>query len=248
MTDDWYDNPLFWRDNYSRMFTPPRMASAGDEIDRILELMGISPPGEVLDLCCGPGRHTVEFALKGFSAVGVDLTEEYLDEALRRAKERGVEIELVRSDMREFSRPESFDLAVNLFTSFGFFEDEEDDLRVLRNLRRSLRSGGRLVIELTGKEILARIFRERDWHRNGEMIFLEERELTDNWSRMINTWTILDRGGKRSEYRFTIRLYSARELMSAVESCGFREVKSYGSLAGDPYDEAAERLVVSAVK
>lgn len=243
----WYDDPLFWHDNYRRMFTPTRLASARDEITRVLELTGVSPPGAVLDLCCGPGRHTVEFAHKGFSAVGVDLTEEYLEEARRRSSDHDVEIELVRSDMRDFSRPDSFDLAVNLFTSFGFFEDEEDDLKVLRNLYNSLKPDGHVVIDLTGKEILARIFRERDWHRNGEAILLEERKVIDGWSRMVNTWTIIE-NGKRLEHRFTIRLYSARELMNAVEACGFREVKAYGDLSGTPYDDTAERLVVTAVK
>jgi SAM-dependent methyltransferase len=189
----------------------------------------------------------VEFALKGFTAVGVDLTEEYLAEARRRAGDNGVDIELVRGDMREFSRPDTFDLAVNLFTSLGFFEEPGDDIRVLENLHRSLKPGGRLIIELTGKEILARIFRERDWHRDGETIFLEERRVADSWSRMINTWTILE-NGKRSEYRFTLRLYSARELMNTVEACGFREVEAFGSLSGAPYDETAERLVVTAHK
>lgn len=243
----WYEDPSFWHDNYRRMFTPARLSSAAEEVDRVLELTGATPPGKVLDLCCGPGRHTVEFAQRGFSAVGVDLTEEYLEEARRRAAAVSVEVELVRSDMRDFAVPESFDLAVNLFTSFGFFENEEDDLRVLRNIYRSLKAGGRLVIELTGKEILARIFRERDWHREGEVILLEERKVIDGWSRMMVTWTILE-NGKSSEYQFTIRLYSARELEDALKSCGFREIEIFGDLSGSPYDQTAERLVASAVK
>ncbi len=243
----WYEDPLFWHDNYRRMFTPVRLDSAETEIGRLLDLIGVSPPGIVLDLCCGPGRHTLEFAIRGFSAVGVDLTEEYLEEARRRAADRAVEVELVRSDMRNFARPDTFDLAVNLFTSFGFFEDEEDDLKVLRNLHRSLKPGGHLVVELTGKEILAGIFRERDWHRVGDVIYLDERKVIDSWSRMVNTWTILE-NGKRTEYRFTLRLYSARELMRAVESCGFREAKAYGGFSAEPYNEAADRLVVTAVK
>ena len=244
---EWYENPLFWHDNYRRMFTPVRMTSARAEVDEVLELTGVSPPGKVLDLCCGPGRHAVEFSLKGFSVAGVDLTEEYLEEARRRAGDNDVEVELIRSDMRDFSRPDTFDLAVNLFTSFGFFEKEEDDLKVLRNLYSSLKQGGGLVIDLTGKEILARIFRERDWHRSGDIIFLEERKVIGDWSRMTVTWTILE-NGKRLEDSFTLRLYSARELMSAVEACGFRNIRAYGDLSGKPYDQTAVRLVVTAVK
>ena len=65
--------------------------------------------------------------------------------------------------MRSFCRPEAFDVVLNMYSSLGYFEDIEEDKQVLKNIYRSLKNKGKLLIDLMGKEILARIFRERDW-------------------------------------------------------------------------------------
>jgi trans-aconitate methyltransferase len=88
----------------------------------------------------------------------VDRTAFLLERACERAQAAGLDLELVQADMREFRRPAAYDLAVSLFTSFGYFDALEDDLRVLRNLRASLTPSGVLVMDMVGKEWLARHF------------------------------------------------------------------------------------------
>lgn len=220
-----------------------RSTAASEEVARLLSLVEIRPPGAVLDLGCGIGRHSLELARRGFEVTGVDRTEEFLAEARRAARADEVEIELVPEDMRRFRRPEAYDLAVNLLTSFGYFEDPEDDARVVRNLHESLKDGGAAVIDLMGKEVLARIFEPREWREVDGDLWLYERRVTRGWSWIENRW-IRIRDGERSEFGLSHRLYAATELARLLEECGFAETEVYGGLDGSPYDHEASRLVV----
>ncbi len=241
----WHEDDAFWRDTAQVMFGERRWAAAPEEVDKITALAGLQPGMHVLDLCCGVGRHSLELARRGYRMTGVDRTAAYLAEAQRRAAGEGLDVEWVQADMREFRRPAAFDVALNLFTSFGFFEDPADDRCVAENLAYSLKPGGALLVEMMGKEILARIFQPRGWHEDNGLIVLEERKVTRNWGWMENRWIII-RGNERVEHRLSHRLYAATELISLLISSGFMAAEAYGGLDGSPYDHTAKRLVVLA--
>jgi SAM-dependent methyltransferase len=243
----WHEDNAFWTTMAPEMFTEARWAAAPEEVGHVVELLQIEPPARVLDLCCGPGRHSLELARRGFRVTGVDRTAAYLQRARQGARAERLKVEFVKADMRRFRRREGFDAAVNLFTAFGYFEDPEDDRAVLKNVHASLKEGARLVIEMMGKEILARVFRERDWHQSNGAYFLEERRVCKDWTWIENRWILL-KGGRKKEFRVCHRLYSAAELGALLKDCGFSEVKAYGDLAGAPYDHQARRLVVVARK
>ena len=118
----WFENEEFWRDLYPYMFPVERLANAPDQVRQIVTLTGVQE-GAVLDLCCGPGRHSVEFARQGFTVTGVDRSPYLLERARDHAAESEAGIDFVQEDMRAFRRPDSFELAVNIFTSFGYFEN-----------------------------------------------------------------------------------------------------------------------------
>ena len=177
---DWYDDDSFWETFQNYMFDPRRLALTVAEVDQMIALFGLKSGAAVLDLCCGIGRHSIEFARRGFKVTGVDRTTPYLDQARASASKENLKIEFVLSDMREFSRPAAFDAALNFFTAFGYFENAADDAKVARNLLESLKPGGRLIVDMNGKEIMARKFRERDWGtREDGAIVLEERRVLD---------------------------------------------------------------------
>jgi SAM-dependent methyltransferase len=206
----------------------------------------------VLDMPCGPGRHSLELARRGFRVTGVDRTVAYLDTARQKAAAEGLDgvaqVEWIKADMRDFRLPERFDAAINLFTSFGYFEDPAEDRQVAANFFASLRPGGRLLMDMMGKEVLARVFREQDWEEEEDgTLFLEERKITRNWGWIENRWIAI-RGERRVEFRLGHRLYSAVELTALLTEVGFIDLSVYGSLAGDPYDHTARRLVVLAHK
>jgi SAM-dependent methyltransferase len=179
----------------------------------------------------------------------VDRTASYLEQARARADDDALDIEWIRADMREFRREAAFDLVVNLLTSFGYFKDPADDQRVAENVLASLKPGGQLVMELMGKEILARVFRPTDWHREPDgTLVLEERKLTEDWSRLKARWIILKEDGERYDRNFELRLFGASDLKRVLQDAGFARVDVYGSLEKAPYDHQAERLVIVARK
>jgi len=244
----WYDRDDFWETFLPTLFSQRRWEAAPAEVDNLLELTGLEPDAHVLDLCCGPGRHSLEMARRGFRVTGVDRTACYLEAARQKAAEEKLEVEFVREDMRHFSRPGAFDAALNLFTSFGYFEDPADDLQVARNLCISLKPGGKLVMEMMGKEVLARVFQERDWFWLDEeagAIMLEERTLSQGWGWIENTWTLLQ-GNKRKAYTISHRLYAGTELASLLHQAGFASVALFGGLDGSSYNQHARRLVALA--
>lgn len=229
------------------LFDQKRLERTKEEVDKILSLLKISPPASVLDLCCGPGRHSLELARRGFSVTGVDRTKTYLEKARKLAKKENLKAEFIQKDMRKFCKPDTFDAATNLFTSFGYFENIEDDKKVLRNVYRSLKRGGIFLMDTMGKEVLARIFRERDWYEIDGNVMLEERRVLKDWTWIESRWILL-KDAKKLEHKISLRLYSASELRALLKDTGFGAVDIYGDLEGSSYDHTAKRLVLVARK
>lgn len=237
---EWFENDDFWREMFPVMFPAERLDAGAQQVEQIVKLTGVES-GAVLDLCCGPGRHSQEFARRGFAVTGVDRSPFLLERARTRASAES--IEWVQQDMREFRREGAFDLACNLFTSFGYFESEEDNQRVLRNVYESLKPGGVFVMELLGKERLARVWQSAictDYP--GGITVLQRPKVSDDWCKVENVWVVLKDGAYRT-YRFTHWIYSGRELKELLLTAGFAEVELYGDLGGSTYGVDAARLI-----
>jgi SAM-dependent methyltransferase len=244
---EWFANETLWRELYPYMFPLERLAAAAGQVSGILSLTGLTG-GDVLDLCCGPGRHALEFARRGFRVTGVDRSPFLLERAQGQAAESAQQVEWVLDDMREFRRPASFDLACNLFTSFGYFERDEDNLRVLRNLRESLRDSGALILDVVGKERVERQGLNAQQIRFADgALLVQQPQVNDDWSRMHLTWT-LHKGGHSQSYQFEHDLYSGQGLADRLLSSGFSSVQLFGELDGSPYGPEATRLIAVARK
>jgi len=244
---EWFDDDAFWRELYPFIFPEKRFADAAKQIGRLLKLA--KPKGKaVLDLCCGPGRWAIPLAQKGFRVTGVDRTRYLLTVAKARAKAARVSIEWVRADMRDFVRPDSFDLVLSLLTSLGYFDKKDEDRLVLRNSYTNLKAGGVLLIDLAGKEQIARVYQptSSDTLPNGSLL-VQRHRIADAWSRIHNEWILVRKGRTRS-FKFHHTIYSAQELSERLAEAGFESVRVYGSLKGDEYGPDAQRLIVVARK
>ena len=241
--DSWHSQDAFWELFEPLLFNRRRQLLAKEQVSKIEELLQIGESARILDLCCGNGRHSLELAERGYDVTGVDRTERYIETARLEARKRSLNAKFVVDDMRDYRSPNRYDVILNLFGSFGYFEDASDDHKVVENMYDSLRPGGQLLIETMGKEILARNFQARDWNEEGDLLILSEKKVTQNWGRVETRWIVI-RGAERIEHRVSIRSYSATELSSLFDACGFSEVQVYGSLDGTAYDQEAQRLVV----
>jgi SAM-dependent methyltransferase len=244
---EWFEDDGLWRAVMPILFDKARIDSSSGEVDDMIALTGVRPGSRVLDLCCGIGRHSIQFAGRGFDVTGVDKTPEYIKTARKSVKELGLKVTFVIDDMLHFRKDNFYDLIVSYFSSFGYFESRDDDLKAAQNIAVSLRYGGKFLIDVVGKEIVARNYQRKNWVEKEDFILLEERVVEKNWTGINTRWTIV-KEGKRTDLNIFHRLYSAVELIDLLRQSGFSNVKVYGDIKGRPYDADASRLVAVAVK
>jgi ubiquinone/menaquinone biosynthesis C-methylase UbiE len=241
-TETW---DAFFSDFYVRAYAGAHDESAADQALAAARLAGCPDGGELLDVPCGFGRHSIPLAAAGYRVVGVDRAEALLAEARRRAgNTRG--LKLVRADYRELPFPDaSFDAAINLFSSLGYLGDEEDT-RALTEIGRVLRPGGRLVIEILHRDLLLRIFRDQDWQLLGEgRLLLEQRTFEPVAGVAQVTQTLIETTGTRESRTFSVRVYTVTELLAMLTRAGFTDARCHGDLDGAPF-AIDTRLVIAA--
>jgi 2-polyprenyl-3-methyl-5-hydroxy-6-metoxy-1,4-benzoquinol methylase len=245
MTNEWFYSEAFWRAGYPFMFSPEAFEAAKSQVAQILTLTGIRA-GRALDLGCGPGRHAVPLAESGLRVTGVDASAFLLERARANAAQSHVEIECVHQDMRTFVRPNSFDLAISLFSSFGYFEHRDEDRQVAANLMASLAPGGALVIDLMSKELTGRFLDVRVTEADG-VTRVERHQIVDNWTRIKSEW-IMIRDERAERFHYAVRIYAGQELLDLLHSVGFTDVTLHGDFDGRLYGPKGTRLIAVARK
>ena len=247
--EEWFNDDDFWERYAPIMFDENRWQEVPQVAQSIARFAGVTaepekpPRTHILDLCCGFGRITLELARRGFAATGVDITASYIQTANEDAAAEGVEVEYIKDDVRAFKRENAFDVAINLYNSFGFFADPKDDALFLKNAYTSLRTGGLIIIDVQGKELAVRDYTEAEWFERAGYIVLTETMPVDSWGSLWNRWVLL-KGALRVEKVFVQRLYAANELRSLLYAAGFSRVEIYGGWDKRAYDQDADTLIV----
>ncbi len=200
------------------------------EVDGIVDLLGLPQGSSILDLCCGHGRHTVPLAQRGYRMTGQDLSEVFLREAEKAAHTQGVQVHWVHSDMRDIPYENEFDAVINIFTAFGYLEDEGEDQKVLQQVCKALRPGGLFLIETLHREGLIRHYAPQmiSYYPQG-LIELEERSFDLLTSRNEVKITMIYPDGQRKEYSHSLRVYTLTELVRMLAVAGLQVKAYYGA-------------------
>jgi ubiquinone/menaquinone biosynthesis C-methylase UbiE len=233
-------------DFYLRAFANDEAdADAGANAQNAARLAACPAGGDLLDVPCGYGRHAIPLARAGYRVTGVDRSPTLLAEARRRAGDDEPP-ELLEADYRELPFPdESFDAALNLFTSLGFYGDEED-VKALAEIGRVLRPTGRLVIEIMHRDRLVHGFHEQDWRLVGEgRLLLEQRSFDAAAGVAQTTQTLIEKTGERDSRSFAVRVYTATELVAMLNRAGFDDARCYGDLEGGPFGTTTRLVIVA---
>ena len=196
--------------------------------------------GRVLDAPCGFGRPSVAFARRGYRVTGVDFSETELERARAAASAAGVAVTTICQDMRDMEFAGEFELAVNLFSSIGYFSDDEDRL-LLDRFWRALAPGGTFVLDTRNRDHFVR-------HVTREEVVAGiriENTFDPETSRVRGVWHRVD-GALIGETEF--RLYAAHELRAMLRPERWRRVDLYGGLDGAPFTLDSPRLVLIASK
>lgn len=246
---EWYQNKDFWRDVTPFIFNRSNWDNAPTEVQQGLSLLRLSEGAAILDLACGPGRHALEFARKGYRVTAVDLMPFYIEEGRRQARKERLQVEFVQADMLSFARPDGFDAVWNFYSSFGYFGNQDDDELVVANIYRSLKEGGRLLIDTISLENVRDIFSrgERFEHPTVEGVTVTvEGRLPEDGLQIVR-WHV-EKNGKIKQYDLVHRHYSTEAISSLLRGAGFRTVDLFGDISGSPYTSESKRMVVLARK
>jgi SAM-dependent methyltransferase len=212
----------------------------------------LEPPagGRVLDVACGAGRHAHALAGRGFRVVGIDLSRCLLERAAAEIlpePARG-RILFVQGDMRRLPvRPRGWaDLALNLFTSFGYFPTEEEDAGTLAGMAAALRPTGVLVLDfLNRSRVLASLVEHDEQQRDGWTI-RQQRRLTDRKRRIEKRITLRHRDGRVSTFQESVRLYAPEELARLLHYAGLSRIEWWGDYSGGPMQPESPRCIALA--
>lgn len=212
----------------------PEAVFAADQI-------GLESGERVLDLCCGNGRHIVHLLRRTPFVAGLDYSSDLLVLARKNLGSRAL---LLRGDMRAIGLAENFDVVTNFFTSFGYFFTPEENLRVVHEMARVLRPGGRFVIDyLNAAYVTGHLVPESVREHEGYTI--REKRWISEVRRRVNKTTRLSKGNDvLGEWGESVRLYEATEFRALLAQGGLEVDRIFGDYTGAPMGAERPRMIV----
>ena len=230
---------------YVSVYAHRDTAEAERQADLAERVLGLHRGDRILDLCCGAGRHSLEFARRGYHVTGIDLSPELLELARSGAREAGLNAEFIRCDMRRVVRPGAFDAVVSFFTSFGYFESDQENARVLENVRASLAPGGRWLLDYLNRDQVIATLVPEDTAVHGDVCVTQQRRFDFRRGRVEKTIALRKADGSVKLFRESVRAYTLAELERMCARAGLRIDYVFGDADGAPYHAGSPRLVIA---
>ncbi|PIW69842.1 MAG: hypothetical protein COW08_05005 [Ignavibacteriales bacterium CG12_big_fil_rev_8_21_14_0_65_30_8] len=215
-------------------------------VKSILSIINIKKEAKVLDLACGAGRHSIEFAKKGFAITAVDLSKNLLDTARKNAEALNVNIDLIRADLRQFKIETKFDLVLNLFTSFGYFDTDEENFKIFKTAYNHLKEDGFFVFDYFNK-----IYLEKNLINESVLPFekgkiIQKRKIVDG--RVVKD-IIIQKNGMENVFQESVKIYGKEELIENLKKLNFNILNIFGSFDKAEFDEnLSDRIIIIAQK
>jgi ubiquinone/menaquinone biosynthesis C-methylase UbiE len=228
-------------------FYEPLLAPQSDaEAELIWRLLDLRPGQRVLDLACGHGRIAERLANRGAQVKGLDSSPLFLNEARASARDKQLDIDYVEGDMRALPfEANTFDATISWFTSFGYYGDEQNR-QVLKEARRILTPGGKLLIELNNLPGLLPHWLPNVTFERGDDFILDHPRFDPVSGRAV-TERIVVRGGERRRFNFSVRMFVPAELKDWLLQAGFQTVAFYDN-QGDPLTVESRRAIAIATR
>lgn len=210
------------------------------EADFLQKQFQLPPGSRIADVPCGNGRLSLALAKQGYEVIGIDGS----DGLLRAARDSATEsqrVEFVKRDMRDLPWEAHFDGVFCMGNSFAYFDDE-GNRRFLSAVHRSLKPGGRFILEtsVAAESVLPSLVSGR-WYPFGDLYFLHETRFDPITSQLTSSYTLI-RNGEIEKKQAVYRVYGCRELLKLAESVGFKVKETFGGLAGESYKLGSPRL------
>lgn len=238
---EWFED-WFASDQYLNVYKHRDESDAKKLLDLISKNISIPKDQLILDAACGAGRYTNLLLKKGYKAIGFDLSLPLLRKAKVGLKEVKNENIYFRSDIRKVGLKKKFALILNVFTSFGYFETDEENFSFIRNSINFLRSGGYFVFDYLNKEYVIQNLVSSSKKKIETYSIIEERKIEQN--RVVKEIT-LEKDGQTNQFIESVALYSDREIQERFEAAGYKLIEKYGTYNGEKFNKnVSPRLIM----
>lgn len=241
MQNEWFKD-WFSSKYYLDVYNHRNEKDANEIVNLILSQINLKENSNILDAACGIGRHAVKFAEKKLNVTAFDLSTNLLNIGINCAKERNLNINFLVSDLRNFYVNNKFNLVTNLFTSFGYFETDDDNFKFVENAYNMLNSNGYYVLDFLNKEhLIKNLVPFSEKNIDGNVIY-EYRKIENE--RVIKEIKIVN---NIDEYNFSesVRIYSYGELVQNFSQIGFKVFKTFGNYLGQEFNEKeSQRCII----
>jgi SAM-dependent methyltransferase len=233
------DYLYFYQDTLKEEYTQ-------EEVAFLIRELPLDKPGRILDLACGHGRHANKLAGYGHVVTGVDSNLDFLDIAREDAKITGASVEYIGADVRDYCFSNGYDHIIHLFSSFGYYSDEDNE-RVLSNVATSLKPGGSFCLDILNRDVFLKDYPRYFVREKNSDLMIDRNRFDPMTGRLYNSRIII-RDGKRRDSPFFIRLYNPTEIISLLNKAGFTLRNMYGNWEGMPFDGKSKRMIIIADK
>jgi SAM-dependent methyltransferase len=238
MQKDWFSS-WFNTPYYHTLYKHRNDQEASLFIDQITQFLNIKNRALCWDLCCGKGRHSVHLSSKGFIVTGTDLSEQNILEANKNSNDN---LEFYTHDMRDSFRINYFDLVLNIFTSFGYFEKREDDLNVFKAITKSLKPKGLFVFDFFNANYVKDCMITNDSKTIDDITFHISKKIENN--AIIKSIDFTDKG-KDFHYEERVKLFEKSYFEDLAKENSLSIIHTFGNYKLEPFDiKTSPRLIL----
>ncbi len=216
--ESWFDSPY-----YHLLYKNRNEEEAQLLINNLISYLKLNPNQSIWDLCCGKGRHSIYLNSKGFNVIGTDLSKQSIEYA---SQFKNDTLQFFEHDMREPFKFNHFDVVLNLFTSFGYFDNEEDDRKVFKNVHDALKNQRVFVLDFLNAEYVKQTIQADQFITIDDVQFKTSKEILNE--KVIKTIKIED-GSKQFEYQEQVNLLSKSYFEKLATEVGFNILNTFGN-------------------
>jgi SAM-dependent methyltransferase len=241
MKNDWFKD-WFASKFYLEVYSHRNESDAIKLFNLIQNNVVLSNNSKILDVACGNGRHSNYFAKLGYNVTGFDLSAKLLKIAQKSKLESYLQSNFFCADVRLIPIKANFDLILNLFTSFGYFDNDVENFSFIKFASEHLNQNGFFVFDYLNPNFLKNNIVESSEKEIGDLTILEKRRIND---KRIEKEIIIKDSENMHRFFESVQLYSYNEILKVFNNNGFTEMRSFGSYSEDIYDEnESERMII----
>lgn len=224
-----------------------------NQVAFIIKTLNLKGHERILDLACGYGRHSLSFARKGFSVVGVDITSTYIDDAIRSAAEEALDAEFINADIRAVQFENEFDVVLSLSDgAIGYLETDEENLKIFDTIARALKAGGKHFMDICNAEHAEGFFPKEVWEIGEKALALGKMEWDkDTRTMLFGSWDVpYGCPAQKPEIALgdPIRLYSIDELKKILGQRKMKIINTFSNYYGKNATYKEIQLMVYSIK